>query len=61
MGVEPNALRDEFDAMRLAMADLSRLERYERRASSRRKRAIRAFMEIKWRGDLPSWLGSLGR
>jgi hypothetical protein len=46
-----NALRDEFDAMRLAMADLSRLERYERRALSRRKRVIRAFMEIKWRGD----------
>jgi hypothetical protein len=49
--LEPNALRDEFDAMRLAMTDLSRVERYDRRASSRRKRAIRAFIKIKWRGD----------
>jgi hypothetical protein len=43
------ALRDEFEAMRLAMPDFSRLERYERRAASRRKRAIREFMEIKSR------------
>jgi len=32
------ALCDEFEAMRLAMPDFSRLERYERRAASRRKR-----------------------
>jgi hypothetical protein len=42
-------LRDEFDAMRCAMPDLDRLERYERRAWSRRKRAIRSFIEIKAR------------
>jgi PIN domain nuclease of toxin-antitoxin system len=41
--------RDQFDAMRLAMPDLVRLERYERRAWSRRKRAINSFMEIKAR------------
>jgi hypothetical protein len=39
-------MRDEFDAMRLALPDLRRLERYERRAWSRRKRAIRDFIEI---------------
>jgi hypothetical protein len=42
-------LRDEFDAMLCAMPDLDRLERYERRAWSRRKRAIRSFIEIKAR------------
>jgi hypothetical protein len=43
---KPLAMRDEFDAMRLALPDLKRLERYERRAWSRRKRAIRDFIEI---------------
>ena len=43
---KPPAMRDEFDAMRLALPDLQRLERYERRAWSRRKRAIRDFIEI---------------
>jgi hypothetical protein len=43
---KPLAVRDEFDAMRLALPDLKRLERYERRAWSRRKRAIRDFIEI---------------
>jgi len=38
--------RDEFDAMRSAMPDLDRLERYRRRAWSRQKRAIRRFIEI---------------
>jgi hypothetical protein len=38
--------RDEFDAMRSAMPDLDRLERYWRRAWSRERRAIRRFMEI---------------
>jgi hypothetical protein len=42
--------RDEFDAMREAMPDLKRLARYERRAWSRRKRAIRTFIEIKFKG-----------
>jgi hypothetical protein len=43
----PIEQRDEFDAMREAMPDLRRLLRYERRAWSRRKRAIRKFIEIK--------------
>jgi hypothetical protein len=43
--------RDEFDAMRRAMPDLDRLARYERRAWSRRKRAIRDFIEIKSTND----------
>jgi hypothetical protein len=48
---KPIKSRDEFDAMRLAMPDLDRLARYERRAWSRRKRAIRDFLEIKSRSD----------
>jgi hypothetical protein len=50
---EPKSIgpRDEFDAMRCAMPDLDRLERYERRAWSRRKRAIRDFIAIKSRSD----------
>jgi hypothetical protein len=43
----PIAERDEVDAMRDAMPDLERLARYERRAWSRRKRAMRNFMAIK--------------
>jgi hypothetical protein len=43
---KPNRSRDEFDAMRCAMPDLDRLARYERRAWSRQKRAIRDFIEI---------------
>src|ERR1700738_3509604 len=39
--------RDEFDGLRLAMPDLDRLGRYERRAWSRKKRAFREFIEIK--------------
>jgi len=46
----PIAERDEVDAMREAMPDLERLARYERRAWSRRKRAMRNFMAIKIRG-----------
>jgi len=38
--------REEFDAMRAAMADLERLERYRRRAWSRQRRAFQRFMEI---------------
>jgi hypothetical protein len=40
-------VRDEYDAFREAMRDVARLARYERRALSRRKRAIREFVEIK--------------
>jgi hypothetical protein len=43
--------RDEFDAMLRAVPDLDRLERYQRRAWSRRKRAIRSFIEIKSRAE----------
>jgi hypothetical protein len=41
-------LRDELEAMGLAARDLDRLERYERRALSRRKRAIETL-----HGDQP--------
>jgi hypothetical protein len=44
--VTPPLEREEFDAMRAAMADLERLERYRRRAWSRRRRAFQRFMEI---------------
>jgi hypothetical protein len=43
----PPAQRDECDAMCRAAPDLRRLERYERRAASRRNRAIREFIFIK--------------
>jgi hypothetical protein len=39
--------RDETAALAEAARDLIRLDRYERRAWSRQKRAIRAFMNIK--------------
>ena len=48
---KPIKSRDEFDAMRQAMPDLDRLARYERRAWSRRKRAVRDFLDIKARSD----------
>ena len=35
--------------MRAAMPDLERLARYERRAWSRRRRAMRNFMAIKFK------------
>jgi hypothetical protein len=43
---KPAPLRDELKVMSLAARDLNRLERYERRALSRRKRAIETFMAI---------------
>ena len=43
---KPAPLRDELDALGLAARDLNRLERYERRALSRRKRATETFMAI---------------
>jgi hypothetical protein len=39
--------RDEHEALEAAIPDLTRLDRYERRAWSRQKRAIREFMRIK--------------
>jgi hypothetical protein len=41
--------RDEVEVLREAVPDLLRLHRYERRAWSRQKRAIRGFMNIKIR------------
>ena len=38
--------RDEYEALEEAIPDLKRLERYERRASSRQKRAICEFVNI---------------
>jgi hypothetical protein len=43
---KPAPRRDELEAMGLAARDLNRLERYERRALTRRKRAIETFMAI---------------
>jgi hypothetical protein len=48
---KPIRSRDEFDALRLAMPDLDWLGRYERRAWSRQKRAVREFIEIKSRRE----------
>jgi hypothetical protein len=42
--------RDEYEALEAAILDLIRLGRYERRAWSRQKRAIREFMAIKMTG-----------
>ena len=39
--------RDEYEALEAAILDLKRLDRYERRAWSRQKRALREFMRIK--------------
>jgi hypothetical protein len=46
---KPPIERDEYAAMRAAMPDLDGLFRYERRASSRRKRAIRGLTAIRVR------------
>ena len=45
--IPEDAGRDEYEAMREGLCDLVRLLRYEQRAWSRRKRAVRAFMAIK--------------
>ena len=39
--------RDEYQILREGIRDLERLLRYEKRAWSRRKKAVRAFMAIK--------------
>lgn len=44
--------RDEFAALEAAAADLIRLDRYERRAWARQRRAIRHFMSTKLMGEL---------
>jgi len=43
--------RDDFEAFEQAAIDLIRLDRYERRAWSRQKHAIRAFMNLKLMRD----------
>ena len=43
----PPAPADDVEAMRRAVPDLRRLERYDRRAAARRNRAIREFIWIK--------------
>jgi hypothetical protein len=43
--------RDEFEVFEQAAIDLIHLDRYERRAWSRQKRAIRAFMNLKLMRD----------
>ena len=45
--ISEDAERDDYEALREGIGDLLRLLRYERRAWSRRQRAIRAFMVIK--------------
>jgi hypothetical protein len=47
--------RDEYDALKEAIPDLKRLDRYERRAWSQQKRAIREFMNIKLQRMLDSY------
>jgi hypothetical protein len=47
---KPAPPRDEFEAMGLAERELDRLERYKRRALSRRKQAIETFMAISYGG-----------
>ena len=47
LAAKPIVERDEGAALEEAAADLVRLDRYERRAWSRQKRAIRAFLNIK--------------
>ncbi len=44
--------RDEYEALEAAAADLIRLERYERRAWSRQKRAIRSFLNLEMISDM---------
>ena len=45
--IPEDAERDEYEAMREGLCDLVRLVRYEQRAWSRLKKAVRAFMVIK--------------
>ncbi len=44
--------RDEHEALKMAIPDLIRLERYERRAWSRQQRAIREFLNIQFTRNL---------
>jgi hypothetical protein len=44
--------RDEYEALEEAATDLVRIDRYERRAWSRQKRAIRSFMNLRLKSSL---------
>jgi hypothetical protein len=44
--------RDEYAALEEGIVDLVRVDRYEKRAWSRQKRAIRSFMNIRLNGSL---------
>jgi hypothetical protein len=44
--------RDEYEALEEGVADLVRVDRYERRAWSRQKRAIRSFMNLRLKFNL---------
>ena len=44
--------RTEYEALEEAVPDLVRLERYERRAWSRHKRAIREFLNLKFTREI---------
>ena len=44
--------RDDYEALEEAAADLIRLDRYERRAWTRQKRAIRSFMNLRMMVDM---------
>jgi hypothetical protein len=45
--IPEDAERDDYEAMREGLCDRVRLLRYEQRAWSRLKKAVRAFMAIK--------------
>jgi hypothetical protein len=49
----PPKIRDEAEAITEALPDIKRLERYKRRAWSRRRRAFRELLEIERRNSTP--------
>jgi hypothetical protein len=49
--IEEGGERDQYQALEAAVLDLVRLDRYERRAWSRQKRAINHFINIKMRNS----------
>ena len=53
-GRRPPPMRDDVDAFQRALPELVKMDRYERRAMSRRKRAIRMFEAISMFAPPPS-------